>query len=130
MAGPITLRHPGAPRLAEALGIANATAWLGDGSLSLVAQVSRNGGRFAADSFEVTAGSLHASGALAVQATPSGPSVTGRIAAETLPLPLPSLRSADPLPFAWLTGWQAAVKLDVGRVWPIRRRFCRNSRPQ
>jgi AsmA-like C-terminal region/AsmA family len=115
-AGPITLRHPGAPRLAEALGIANATAWLGDGSLSLVAQVSRNGGRFAADSFEVTAGSLHATGTLAVQATPSGPSVTGRVAAETLPLPLPSLRSTDPLPFTWLTGWQAAVKLDAGRV--------------
>ncbi|HEY2133959.1 MAG TPA: AsmA family protein [Acetobacteraceae bacterium] len=114
--GTVTLRHPGAPRLVEALGIAGATSWLGDGSLSLVAQMSRDSDRIVANSFDITAGSLHATGALALQATPSGPNLTGHVSAETLPLPLPDARSPDPLPFDALKGWQASVRLDAGRV--------------
>jgi uncharacterized protein involved in outer membrane biogenesis len=111
--GAVTLRHPGAPRLAAALGIPN-PGWLGDGSLSLVAQLSRSAGRIAAEHFEVTAGSLRATGALALQNTPQGPSLTGRIAADTLPMPAP--RPTDPLPFSALAGWQAAVQLSAAHV--------------
>ncbi|WP_264714609.1 AsmA family protein [Limobrevibacterium gyesilva] len=114
--GAVTLRHPGAPRLLEALGITGAPAWLGDGSFSLVAQMSVGGGRIAADSFDITAATLHAGGALALQHTETGSSLTGRVTAEALPLPLPYLRSPDPLPVGLLSGWQMAVKLEAGRV--------------
>jgi len=115
-AGSLTLRHPGAPRFAEALGMLSAASWLGDGSLSLVAQLSGAGGRLAADSFDLTAGTLHAAGALALQRTERGSSVTGRVSAEVLPLPLPYLRSPDPLPISGLPGWEGSVKLAAGRV--------------
>ena len=38
VSGVLTLRHPGAPRLAEALGLKGAASWLGEGSLGLVAE--------------------------------------------------------------------------------------------
>jgi hypothetical protein len=114
--GPLTLRHPGAPRLLESLGIAPAPAWLGDGSFALVAQAAGSAGRLAADNFDLTAATLHASGALAFDATGPVPQVTGRVTAETLPLPLPAPGSRDPLSFALLTGWGGAVRLQAGRV--------------
>ncbi len=111
------LRHPGAPRLAEALGMPSAAAWLGDGSLSLIAQFSGAAGKLSADSFELTAGGLHATGALALDhAGGRLPSLTGHIDAETLPLPLPYPRALDPLPIDALSGWEASVKLRAGRV--------------
>jgi hypothetical protein len=116
LAGSLTLRHPGAPRLAESLGLRGAAAWLGDGSLSLVAQISAGDGRVSADSFDLTAGTLRAGGSLAWQAGDGAGSFTGRIAAETLPLPLPYLRSPDPLPVAALQGWQATLRLEAGHV--------------
>ena len=117
--GPLTLRHPGAPRLAEALGLTGVPAWLGDGSLSLVSQLSAAPGRLAAESFDLTAGALRASGALALDRGEVR-RLTGRVAADTLPLPLPYLRSPDPLPFgalaALLGSWQGAVRVEAGRV--------------
>jgi uncharacterized protein involved in outer membrane biogenesis len=118
----ITLRHPGASRLAEMFGIADARAWLGDGSLSLVAQLTGDDTRIAADSFNITAGTVHTTGALALQQTPDGPSLTGQVTAETLALPLPAMRSTDPLPLGALAGWQATVNLQAGHLllgqWP------------
>jgi uncharacterized protein involved in outer membrane biogenesis len=114
--GPLTIRHPGAPRLAEALGLAGAPGWLGDGSLGVVAQLVDTPERIAADSFEVTAGGLHASGALALDRAGPTPRLTGHVTAETLPLPLPSSRAADPFPIGLLRGWDGSVKLDAGRV--------------
>jgi len=114
--GTLTLRHPGAPRLAEALGIAGAPTWLGDGSFSLVAQVSAGDQRLAADNFELTAGALRAGGMLALQRTESGSTLTGRVTAETLPLPLPYPRASDPLPIGLLSGWQGSVKLEAGQI--------------
>ena len=123
-AGALTLRHPGAPRLAESLGLRGAPSWLGDGSLGLVAQISvqlpgERPGRIAAEPFDLTAGSLRANGTLALDhigdaAAP--PLLSGRVVADTLPLPLPYLRSPDPLPFGALAGWQAQVKLEAAHV--------------
>jgi lysozyme family protein len=110
------LRHPGAPRLAEALGVPSAAAWLGDGSLSVIAQLSGAPARLAADGFELSAGSLHATGALLLERDRLQPLLTGHIAAETLPLPLPYPRALDPLPIEALAGWEASVKLDAGHV--------------
>ena len=119
-AGPVTLRHPGAPRLLEQAGISGAAAWLGDGSLSLLAQATGAEASIALDRFDLVAGALRASGqltfaALAEQAD-GRVAVSGQIAAETLPLPLPYLRSPDPIPLAGLRGWQATVRLDAAHM--------------
>jgi len=118
--GPITLRHPGAPRLLEQAGIGGAAAWLGDGSLSLLAQVTAADGAVTLDRFDLVAGTLRASGHLTFEA-PSEPdgkrlAVSGQVAAETLPLPLPYPRSPDPIPLAGLLGWQATLRLNAAQV--------------
>lgn len=123
-AGVLTLRHPGAPRLAESVGLRGVPSWLGDGSLGLVAQLSvqlpgERPGRIAADQFDLAAGGLSASGALALEGIDdpaAPPRLTGRIVADTLPLPLPYPRSPEPLPFGALSGWQAKVKLEAAHV--------------
>lgn len=115
-AGSLTLRHPGAPRLAAAIGLPGTPAWLGDGSLGLVTQLSGAPGRLAADGFDLTAGSLHATGALVLAATETGQAVTGQVKVETLPLPAPHLRSTLPLPWVDLSGWGASVQIEAGHL--------------
>ncbi|MBV9736157.1 MAG: AsmA family protein, partial [Acidisphaera sp.] len=114
--GPLTLRHPGAPRLLEALGLRGAPSWIGDGSLALVAQLVGSPGRLAADSFDLRAGALHAGGQLTLERTEGGPRLGGRISAETLPLPDPNIRSPEPLPLPALRGWEASVRVEAGHV--------------
>jgi len=114
--GSLTLRHPGAPRLAESLGLAGTPAWLGDGSFGLVTQLSGDAGRIAASSFDLAAGSLRAAGSLVLASTATGHGVTGRIRMETLPLPLPYWRSGETLPGIDLAGWEAAVRLEADEV--------------
>ncbi len=118
--GPVTLRHPGAPRLLEQAGLGGTAAWLGDGSLSLLTQVTASEGHAALEHFDLVAGTLRASGQLTfdVPGERGGPrlAVSGQVAAETLPLPLPYLRSPNPVPVALLLGWQAAVQLDAAQV--------------
>jgi hypothetical protein len=119
-AGPVTLRHPGAPRLLEQAGIVGAAAWLGDGSLSLLAQATGAEGNIALERFDLVAGAMRVGGQLtfATSGEQAGGrlAVAGQIAAETLPLPLPYLRSPDPIPLAGLRGWQATIRLDAARV--------------
>lgn len=119
--GPVTLRHPGTPRLLEALGVRGTAAWLGDGSVSGVAQVTVAPGRAGLDGLVLTAGSLRAQGQLAL--TPdlskpevSRPEVSGTVSFESLPLQLPAMRSVDPWPAALLSGWGGAVKLEAQEV--------------
>jgi uncharacterized protein involved in outer membrane biogenesis len=122
--GPLTVRHPGGARLIGALGllrgfgVQGGPGWIGDGSLSLVAQVSGSPGRMSADGFDLTAGSLRASGRLVVEGLAGGsdPSVSGQINAETLPLPMLSLRSTTPLPLAPLSGWGGSVHVGAGTL--------------
>ncbi len=110
--GPVTLHHPGAPRLLAALGLPGAAAWLGDGSFSLVAQVAATPGQVVLNRFDLVAGSLRASG----QVTFENRGVAGQVAAEVLPLPLPYLRGRDPLPVGVLRGWTATLHVDAGQV--------------
>jgi uncharacterized protein involved in outer membrane biogenesis len=113
--GPLTLRHPGAPRLAVALGMGAAPDWLGDGSLSLVAQVAAGASGVGLKDFTLTAGGLHATGELDLRLdAPGGPSLTGKVMADQLPLPAPA--GGDPLPLGALAGWQASVRLEAARV--------------
>lgn len=112
--GALTLRHPGTPRLlAEAFGMA--LPWLGEGSFSLVANLTVGPQAVAAESFELVAGHLRAGGALQL-VTGARPRLLGRIAAERLPLPLLALRSADPLPLDWLGALEAELVLEAARI--------------
>ncbi len=114
LSGPVTLRHPGASRLVETLGLRGAPAWLGDGSLALVAAVAVTPARIGAGSIDLTAGALHATGDLAMDL--AARAIAGHVVADTLPLPLPVPRSLEPLGSEWLTGWSANVNLRARAV--------------
>ena len=115
-AGPISLRHPGAPRLLAQLGLPDTGTWLGDGSLSLVAQAAVTPDEATLRDAVLTAGALRLSGNAAAQLGGSPIQVTGQISAESLPLPRPPPRSSDPLPLGALRGWDAAVALEAKQV--------------
>ena len=110
--GPVMLHHPGAPRLLEQLGVSGTASWLGDGSFSLIAQATKLPERLTLNGIELIAGALRAEGQLAL----SGRALTGKLHADTLPLPLPFASSTDPLPLGWLRDAQASVHLDAGEV--------------
>ena len=111
-AGAVTLHHPGAPRLMNTFGLGGAAAWLGDGSFSLVGQVAVAPGRVEVPGATLTAGLLRVTGQMAWE----GAHATGRLQADTLPLPLVYPGSPDPLPFGLLRGWSAAVRVDAKEV--------------
>jgi len=113
--GSVTLRHPGAPRLLEGLGLPDSASWLGDGSLSLVAQMDASPASVKLTGIELSAGSLRATGGLALDGGPT-PSLTGAIEAETLPLPLPYVRSPSPWPIGALPGWRAQVAMSAAHL--------------
>jgi hypothetical protein len=111
----LTLRHPGAPRLlAEAFGT-DVAPWLGEGSLSLVANVSAGPPGVSAESFELVAGGLRAGGTLGLT-NGARPRLIGRVAAERLPVPLPALRSTEPLGLEALAGLDAELTLEAAQV--------------
>lgn len=114
--GSLTMRHPGAPRLAELIGLGGAPAWLGDGSFALVAQIVGSPAKWTASSFDIAAGSLHATGQLTLDAAGARPSLAGQIQADTLPLPLPYSRSPEPLPIPSLAGWQVNIAIQAHSV--------------
>ncbi len=117
LAGALTLRHPGAPRLLETLGVGGAAAWLGDGSFSLVAGLAGTLRQIRLDKLELVAGSLRADAALLLEAAPDAePHVSGKINFETLPLPDIYLRSPEPLPMGWLRSGRGHLQLTAVRV--------------
>ncbi len=120
--GALTLRHPGAWRfinaagIGQALGLNGPAEWLGEGSLSLVAQMSGEPGRVSADSFDLTAGELHSGGTLTLALADHAPQLVGKLTAETLPLPAFDAHSDEPLPMEALRGWQASLQIFARRV--------------
>ena len=110
--GTLAVHHPGALRLLEMLGLGDASAWLGDGSFSLVGEVARSAGHLEMVRGTLGAGALRVAGQVAVD----GRRVTGRLVAESLPVPALQLRSVDPLPFGLLREWSGAVRVDAGEV--------------
>ena len=119
-AGAVTLRHPGAPRLwSEALA-RSAPDWLGEGSLSLIANLAADPRHIAFDSFDLVAAGLRARGQLALVLPASGrPRLTGRINAERLPLPGLPLRRQEPLALSGLAALDADLALTAARVEPL-----------
>ena len=116
--GGIAFRHPGAPRLLEALGLPGTAPWLGDGSLSLQADVKLAPDRVDLNNADLAAGALRASADLAVSGLSAGqPFLRGQVRADTLALPLPYARSPEPWLFAAGHGWNGHVDLRAGQVW-------------
>lgn len=114
------LRHAGASRLFDDFGFPGTRPWLGEGSFSASGTLSSHGPLLApdtlqSDSFDISAGQLRANGALSLNLA-GAPKLSGHLAADVLPLPLPALRSSDPLPWSALTGWQGDIKLTARDV--------------
>ena len=118
--GQLLLRHPSARRLLDEAGLLRAAgldgdaAWLGEGSLALAGDVTLTPDVAAIDHAELTLGGLRAGGALRLDL--SDARLTGRIAAEALPLPGPDAVAATLLPLSLLSGWNAAVRLEAATL--------------
>ncbi|MBV1797129.1 AsmA-like C-terminal region-containing protein [Siccirubricoccus sp. G192] len=120
--GTLTLRHPGAPRLLAPLLGPEAVEWLGHGSLAVIASLAgtlQGGGTIGAESLDVVAGGLRARGQLSLALGGARPRLSGRIAAERLPLPGPALRGAEPLGLDRLAALDAELALEAARVEPL-----------
>lgn len=115
-AGTLTLRHPGAPRLLMLLGAEDPPAWLGEGSFALIAALSGGATGIMAESLDLVAGSLRLRGPLALALEGARPRLTGRLAAERLPLPELALRGTDPIGLGALLAFDAELALEAGEV--------------
>ncbi len=119
--GPVTLRHPGALRLLGLFGLPRAEGWLGEGSLSVIAQLAGTQaaggiGRVSAEVLDATAGQMRLSASLALDLTGEVPALGGHVQADTLALPPPAWRDGAPLPFALLRGWRANLPFTARQV--------------
>jgi uncharacterized protein involved in outer membrane biogenesis len=102
-------------RLLRMLGMRGASDWLGEGSLSLIAQLDAKPHEISASRFELIAGGLRGSGQLTLQLPEADtPLLTGRVAADALPTPM--LAKDDPLPLGLLHGWRAGLQLTAASV--------------
>ncbi|MCQ4162506.1 AsmA family protein [Roseomonas sp. GC11] len=116
--GTLTLRHPGAPRLlAEGFGWVP-PPWLGEGSLSLIAGLALGPQDWTAESFDLVAAGLRLGGQVTLSRPQGVPRLTGRLAAERLPLPWIDLASREPLALDALAGWEAELALSAQAVEP------------
>jgi hypothetical protein len=118
--GRVALRHPGAPRLLQALGLADPAPWLGEGALTLVAEATAQrtarGRRITLRATELGLGALRAqvSGEVVLDAEARRAALT--VEAEHLPLPGIDPRAPSLLPAAVLPGWTAAVVLRAAEL--------------
>ncbi len=115
-AGPLTLRHPGAPRFLAALGLPGTEQWMGEGSLSVIAQLSGTPGRLAADQLDLIAGPTRLSASLNLDTSLDVPRLGGRITADVLTLPRPLPTDQTPLAFASLHGWQGSLAVTARQI--------------
>jgi hypothetical protein len=111
--GPVTLRHPGAPRLLKLLGLVDPADWLGDGSVSVIAQVAFAPSTVILDRLDAIAADLRGHGRLVLRLG-GVPAVSGGLAFDTLPIPLPA--AARPLPLDLLQGWQADFNVSAAHL--------------
>ena len=111
----LALRHPGAQRLAEQLGLHDGRLWLGDGSFSLATQLDGTLDSIGCNYFDLGAGELRATGQLNLMLG-DVPTLGGRVGLESLNLTLPDLWTSAPLPLGWLAGWQADLAVTAKQV--------------
>jgi hypothetical protein len=114
--GAVTLQHPSAARLLRGLGYRDAAAWLGEGSLSVVADAASDGSSWTLAPVTFSVGMLHGSGRLGrASARPLDErQITGTLVINTLPWPSPA--PDDPIPVDLLRGWRATLGITVNQV--------------
>lgn len=114
--GVLTLQHPSATRLMTQLGFGHAGTWLGEGSLSIVANATADHAGWSVSPLTFSLGLMHGSGrfAQARARPPEDRKVLGAVTIDTLPWPAP--QRDDPLPLSLLQGWQAGLSLKIERV--------------
>jgi hypothetical protein len=78
-----------------------------------MAHLTGRPGRLVVEDLDLRAATLHARGALDVDANGAEPHVSGHVDADDLTLPIPNGGSGAPLPFGVLHGWQGNVQLAV-----------------
>ncbi len=132
VSGTFALRHPNAPRLITQLGGLNPRdncnvqrecdiekagrapwAWLGGGSLSLVAQFTAAPDKITLPYLALSAGTLQTSGNLELSLN-GQPTLSGRLEADTLPLPLQAATAQ--LPVSYMRSLGADISLHVNTV--------------
>lgn len=114
-AGSIGVLHPGAPRLLQALGLPGFAEWVGSGSLSLQGTMAVDGHGGSLTGFGLSAGLLRLSGDLAL-VQGRRVSINGQVRAESLPVILPMIRSAQPADLGWLDWADAKIAVQAGQV--------------
>ena len=114
--GAVTLQHPSARRLGAMLGFGAAGNWLGEGSLSIVANAASDGLNWTINPLAFSLGLIHGSGHLSrqIKGPPDDRRVTGALAFVSLPVPQPDAQ--DPLPLDFLAGWNATLGLSAGAI--------------
>jgi len=113
----LTLRHPGAPFLLADLGVPGADAWLGMGSVALLAHLHAAPGFASAGDFSLDAAELHLRGHGDVTYAGAAPSISLDLQADQLALPgLAQIEKASLPALGLPPGWQARVHLDAAQV--------------
>jgi hypothetical protein len=116
LAGTATLRHPGAPRLLQQLGVPDAGRWLEQGSVALVAHLAVRPGLVEARDVSLAAASLRLAGQARVDLSGAVPDVTASINAARLTLPSFDPRGQAPVSWPLLGGWQGQVHLAAAQT--------------
>jgi hypothetical protein len=116
MTATVTLRHPGAPRLLDAIGVHGAESWLDNGSLAVLAHLVVWPGHVQAKGFSVSAAALQLAGDFDADWTGSVPVINGNAEAGMLTLPALPGRSETPLPWSLLDRVQGEWHLRAAHV--------------
>ncbi len=112
----LTLRHPGAPRLLAALGVADAHRWLATGAVALRADVRDAPGRLSVRDFALTAAALRLEGEAEIAYAGAAPRFDISLLAEGLPLPASGLSLAPLTDLTLPPRWQGHIGLTAAAV--------------
>jgi hypothetical protein len=113
----LTMRHPGAPYLLETLGYSGTGAWLGAGSMALLAHLHSSPGFASLGDVAFDAADMHLRGHGTVFYAGATPSISLDLHADQLALPTLDQLQTTGMPFLALPpGWQARVQLSASHV--------------
>lgn len=112
----VTLRHPGVPRLLAGFGIPDADAWLGTGSLAVLAHARATPGRLVFDDVDLRAATLHLGGRAFIDMSAAVPEIEAAIDGDVLALPAWSSLRTLPIGSGWTDGASWTVHLRAKQV--------------
>ncbi len=114
--GRLALRHPGATRFLAALSLPATEAWLGEGSLAVVADLLIEQPRLTLRTADVGIGAMRGRIAGELVFDPAGRRAALSVEAESLRLPGFDPRATDPIPSDLFASWTAAFVLRAREV--------------